>query len=65
MCAGCVIELGNLVFKPPRDGPTLWEIGYPDRSAAEFYIPDPNPTYINKLYTTLPTHRSFSFNLIL
>lgn len=39
--------MGDLVYEPPRDGPTLWEIGYPDRSAAEFYIPDPNPKYAN------------------
>lgn len=38
------------MYEPPRDGPTLWEIGVPDRSAAEFYIPDPNPMYVNKLY---------------
>ncbi|KAF5740132.1 rhamnogalacturonate lyase B-like isoform X1 [Tripterygium wilfordii] len=44
------VEVGNLVYEPPRDGPTLWEIGIPDRSAAEFFIPDPNPNYINKLY---------------
>ncbi|XP_059460108.1 probable rhamnogalacturonate lyase B isoform X2 [Corylus avellana] len=43
--AGCDIDVGDLVFEPPRDGPTLWEIGIPDRSAAEFYIPDPNPKY--------------------
>ncbi|XP_044476132.1 probable rhamnogalacturonate lyase B isoform X2 [Mangifera indica] len=46
----CNIELGDLVYEPPRDGPTLWEIGIPDRSAAEFFVPDPNPKYINKLY---------------
>ncbi|KAK7858545.1 rhamnogalacturonate lyase [Quercus suber] len=39
---------------PPRDGPTLWEIGTPDRTAAEFYIPDPDPKYINKLYVNHP-----------
>ncbi|KAM6571485.1 hypothetical protein CsatA_015565 [Cannabis sativa] len=43
-------EMGVLVYKPPRNGPTLWEIGTPDRSAAEFFIPDPNPDYVNKLY---------------
>lgn len=48
--AGCDINMGDFVYEPPRDGPTMWEIGIPDRSAAEFYIPDPNPTYINKLY---------------
>lgn len=44
--------MGDLVYEPPRDGPTLWEIGIPDRSAAEFYIPD--PSYINKLYVNHP-----------
>lgn len=39
--------MGDLVYEPPRDGLTLWEIGFPDRSAAEFYIPDPNPKYAN------------------
>ncbi|KAK4850741.1 hypothetical protein QYF36_009409 [Acer negundo] len=46
----CDIDIGDLVYEPPRHGPTLWEIGIPDRSAAEFYVPDPNPGYINKLY---------------
>lgn len=45
--AGSDIELGDLVFEPPRDGPTLWEIGIPDRSAAEYYIPDPDQMYNN------------------
>jgi len=49
----------ELVYEPPRDGPTLWEIGIPDRSAAEFYVPDPNPMYINKLYVN-HTDRFFS-----
>ncbi|PWA86259.1 rhamnogalacturonate lyase [Artemisia annua] len=44
---GVNIDLGDLVYEPVRDGPTLWEIGIPDRSAAEFYIPDPNPKYDN------------------
>lgn len=42
------------MYEPPRDGPTLWEIGIPDRSAKEFYVPDPNPLYINKLYVNHP-----------
>ncbi|KAI3995853.1 hypothetical protein MKX01_020388 [Papaver californicum] len=50
----CNINLGDLVYQPPRDGPTLWEIGIPDRSAAEFHVPDPNPNYINKLYENHP-----------
>ncbi|XP_002527353.2 rhamnogalacturonate lyase B [Ricinus communis] len=52
--SGCDINMHDLVYEPPRDGPTLWEIGIPDRSAAEFYIPDPNPMYINKLYVNHP-----------
>ncbi|KAL9234732.1 hypothetical protein vseg_009567 [Gypsophila vaccaria] len=48
------VDLGELVFEPPRDGPTLWEIGVPDRLAKEFYIPDPNPKYVNKLYVNHP-----------
>ncbi|EEF35029.1 rhamnogalacturonate lyase B isoform X1 [Ricinus communis] len=52
--AGCDINVGDLLYEPPRDGPTLWEIGIPDRTAGEFYIPDPNPKYINKLYINHP-----------
>ncbi|KAK9758372.1 hypothetical protein RND81_01G225500 [Saponaria officinalis] len=48
--AGHAVDLGYLVYKPPRDGPTLWEIGIPDRSAAEFFIPDADPKLVNKLY---------------
>ncbi|KAA0038653.1 putative rhamnogalacturonate lyase B isoform X1 [Cucumis melo var. makuwa] len=51
---GSCIEMGDLVYEPPRDGPTLWEIGIPDRSASEFYVPDPNPIYINKLFVNHP-----------
>ncbi|KVG50699.1 hypothetical protein Ccrd_026383 [Cynara cardunculus var. scolymus] len=42
------INLGDLLYEPQRDGPTLWEIGVPDRIAAEFFIPDPNPKYLNR-----------------
>ncbi|PON59606.1 Rhamnogalacturonate lyase [Parasponia andersonii] len=52
--SGSCIEMGNLVYEPPRDGPTLWEIGIPDRSAAEFYVPDPDPKYINRLFVNHP-----------
>ncbi|KAI4308657.1 hypothetical protein L6164_031712 [Bauhinia variegata] len=52
--SGCEIDVGELVYEPPRDGHTLWEIGIPDRSAAEFYIPAPNPKYINRLYINHP-----------
>ncbi|KAL3655230.1 hypothetical protein CASFOL_001016 [Castilleja foliolosa] len=51
---GCEIEMGDIIYEPPRDGPTLWEIGVPDRSAAEYYVPDPDPKYINKLYVNHP-----------
>ncbi|XP_004287322.1 PREDICTED: probable rhamnogalacturonate lyase B [Fragaria vesca subsp. vesca] len=47
---GSKIQLGSITYQPPRIGPTLWEIGIPDRSAAEFYIPEPYPTLTNKLY---------------
>lgn len=48
--AGSAHYISDLVYEPPRDGSTLWEIGLPDRSAKEFYVPDPNPLYINKLF---------------
>ncbi|KAA3476601.1 rhamnogalacturonate lyase B-like [Gossypium australe] len=54
---GSEIEVGDLVYEPPRNGPTLWEIGIPDRSAAEFYVPDPNPKYINKVYVNHPDRK--------
>uniref|UniRef100_A0A2N9EFC9 rhamnogalacturonan endolyase n=1 Tax=Fagus sylvatica TaxID=28930 RepID=A0A2N9EFC9_FAGSY len=47
---GGEIKMGVLVYEPPRQGPTLWEIGVPDRTAAEFFIPDPYPTLMNRLY---------------
>lgn len=36
----------TFVYEPP----TLWEIGVPDRTAFEFYVPDPAPWLQNKLY---------------
>ncbi|PPS03515.1 hypothetical protein GOBAR_AA17149 [Gossypium barbadense] len=51
---GCDINMGDLIYEPLRNGPTLWEIGIPDRTAAEFYIPDPDLKYINKLYVNHP-----------
>ncbi|KAF3439170.1 hypothetical protein FNV43_RR17445 [Rhamnella rubrinervis] len=51
---GSNMTLNRLVYEPPRNGPTLWEIGEPDRSAAEFYIPDPYPTLMNELYNNHP-----------
>ncbi|GFP94449.1 rhamnogalacturonate lyase [Phtheirospermum japonicum] len=48
--SGSRVEIGDLVYDPPRNGPTLWEIGIPDRTAAEFYIPDPSSSLVNKLF---------------
>ncbi|XP_060185168.1 rhamnogalacturonate lyase B-like [Lycium barbarum] len=42
---GSNIKLGTLVYKPPRNGATLWEIGVPDRTAIEFFIPNPPPEF--------------------
>ncbi|KAF3553446.1 hypothetical protein F2Q69_00016455 [Brassica cretica] len=47
---GSEMNVGPIVYEPPRNGPTLWEIGVPDRTAGEFYIPDPYPTLMNNLY---------------
>ncbi|KAF7809447.1 putative rhamnogalacturonate lyase B [Senna tora] len=58
-----VIEMGRLIYWPPRNGPTLWEIGIPDRSAAEFYIPDPYPNLMNQLYKGKPQHRFRQYGL--
>ncbi|XP_061967377.1 uncharacterized protein LOC133691065 isoform X3 [Populus nigra] len=57
--SGCNIDIGDLVYEAPRNGSTLWEIGFPDRSAAEFYIPDANPKYINKLYLKQERYRQY------
>ncbi|XP_057415378.1 uncharacterized protein LOC130710212 isoform X2 [Lotus japonicus] len=60
---GGVIKLSTLVYKPPRNGPTIWEIGVPDRSAAEFHVPDPYPTLLNKLYSKLGTDKFRQYGL--
>ncbi|KAK3231100.1 hypothetical protein Dsin_002981 [Dipteronia sinensis] len=61
--AGSVTKIGKLVYKPPRVGPTYWEIGYPDRSAAEFYIPNPNLKYVNRLFVNQTTERFRQYGL--
>jgi rhamnogalacturonan endolyase len=38
--AGKTVDLGKLVWKPVRYGQQLWEIGYPDRAADEFFKGD-------------------------
>lgn len=37
---GETIDLGKLVWKPMRYGRQVWQIGYPDRSAREFFKGD-------------------------
>ncbi|TVU50724.1 hypothetical protein EJB05_02111 [Eragrostis curvula] len=56
---GCAIKLGDLVFQPPRSGPTLWDIGVPDRSAAEFFVPDADPKYASKLFLNKDKYRQY------
>ncbi|GMI68727.1 rhamnogalacturonan lyase6 [Hibiscus trionum] len=46
---GNKVQLGKLIYDPPRNGPTLWEIGIPDRTAAEFFVPEPNPSFVNAM----------------
>ncbi|CAL1397592.1 unnamed protein product [Linum trigynum] len=48
--AGSEIQLGDLVYVPPRDGPTMWDIGFPDRTASGYYVPDVSPIYANRLF---------------
>nr|DAD23394.1 TPA_asm: hypothetical protein HUJ06_024857 [Nelumbo nucifera] len=51
---GSETQLGNLTYVPPRDGATVWEIGFPDRTAMGYYVPDVSPLYVNKLYINSP-----------
>ncbi|KAL3679649.1 hypothetical protein R1sor_022605 [Riccia sorocarpa] len=37
---GWILDIGDIILRPVQKGPILWEIGRPDRSAAEFFIPD-------------------------
>ncbi|KAI9111331.1 hypothetical protein K1719_017021 [Acacia pycnantha] len=60
---GCWIKLGNIVYSPPRNGRTVWEIGIPDRSAAEFYIPNANKELMNKLYNNDPKEKFRQYGL--
>ncbi|PHT30659.1 Syntaxin-71 [Capsicum baccatum] len=36
METSCIIDVDEIVYQPPRDGPTSWEIGIPDRTTTEF-----------------------------
>ena len=57
---GSNVVVSDVVFDAPRNGPTLWEIGIPDRSAAEFFIPDPSPQFKIHHYPR-PVEKLFSF----
>ncbi|VVB09835.1 unnamed protein product [Arabis nemorensis] len=50
VAAGSKISLGRVVYEPPRNGPTIWEIGVPDRTAREFFVPEPYKNSMNPLY---------------
>ncbi|KNA24756.1 hypothetical protein SOVF_012930 [Spinacia oleracea] len=52
---GCDAQMGELmVYEPPRDGPTLWEIGIPDRTAtlAEVQVRMNDPNANRPIFTT-------------
>jgi len=51
---GVRIHIGEITYRAPRFGPTVWDIGFPDRTATGFYVPDPNPKYVNRLYLNSP-----------
>ncbi|KAE7995405.1 hypothetical protein FH972_000208 [Carpinus fangiana] len=52
--AGSETQLGHLTFVPLRDGPNVREIGFPDRTAIGYFVPDVNPMYVNKLFLYSP-----------
>ncbi|CAL1367707.1 unnamed protein product [Linum trigynum] len=54
---GNEINLGQVMFKPPRNGPTVWELGIPNRSAKEFFIPNPDPKALNKFWLDKPDQK--------
>jgi rhamnogalacturonan endolyase len=57
--AGKPLELGKLVWKPVRYGRQLWELGYPDRAADEFFKGDPANVWLwgwNLRYALLFPH---------
>ncbi|WCJ32019.1 Rhamnogalacturonate lyase family protein [Euphorbia peplus] len=57
------VKLGVITYRPPRNGPTLWEIGIPDRSAGEFFVPHPIPAHENSLYVDKPIERYRQYGL--
>ncbi|CAN1166813.1 Rhamnogalacturonate lyase, partial [Linum perenne] len=61
--AGDELKLGQVSFKPPRTGPTVWEIGIPDRSANEFFVPDADPNFVNKFWLDKPKDKYRQYGL--
>uniref|UniRef100_A0A7N0TMU4 rhamnogalacturonan endolyase n=1 Tax=Kalanchoe fedtschenkoi TaxID=63787 RepID=A0A7N0TMU4_KALFE len=61
--SGDLINLSILTYEPPRDGPTLWEIGIPDRTATEYFIPDPDKNLRNYLYDKLSDQKFRQYGL--
>ncbi|CAN1166811.1 Shikimate O-hydroxycinnamoyltransferase [Linum perenne] len=61
--AGDELKLGQVAFKPPRTGPTVWEIGIPDRSANEFFVPDADPNFVNKFWLDKPKDKYRQYGL--
>ncbi|CAI9092594.1 OLC1v1027878C1 [Oldenlandia corymbosa var. corymbosa] len=51
---GSEVQLENLIFSPLREGPTIWQIGFPDRTSIEYNVPKVNPKYVNKLFLNSP-----------
>ncbi|KAK9233307.1 hypothetical protein WN943_023556 [Citrus x changshan-huyou] len=45
------MNLGTIVYEPPRNGPTLWRIEVPHRLASEFFVLDPYAKFKNPLFT--------------
>ncbi|OWM66165.1 hypothetical protein CDL15_Pgr013382 [Punica granatum] len=60
---GSEIRLDGIVYEPPRYGPTIWEMGIPDRKADEFYVPDPSPMLVNKLFINSKPDRFRQYGL--
>lgn len=55
-----------MTFVPLRDGPTVWEIGFPDRTATGYFVPDVNPMYVNKLFLNSPEKQAdIAFPIVL
>ncbi|XP_056687649.1 uncharacterized protein [Spinacia oleracea] len=61
--SGKQVSLGNQVYTPPRSGETLWEIGIPDRTAAEFFVPDPRPELANPMFLQDETNKYRQYGL--